>query len=129
MRGFSLAETVFSSFFVFLLMLALFTLIPSAAWMTATSRHELIADSISRKVVEGYRNRDFDAVPLGPPSPLPAPENHEGLDFFTTVNVNAVPTSPDTQFSKRVQVTITWNTRNIAHELHREVWLVNVPKN
>ena len=129
MRAFSLAEVLLSVFFVFLLMLALFTLLPSSAWMVAQSRQELQADSLARGIIEDYRSRGFANVPMGIPAPAPPPETYQGVVFTPTVEVKALPGSPDAKLSKRVQVAIRWEVRGIARQLQREAWLVNVTKN
>ena len=125
-KGFSLLEVVFSTSFLFMVMLALCTLIPSAARMVAKSRYLLIADSLARRTLEDYRARDFDTVAPGPG--LAAVETREGVTFTPTVKVTKLPGVGDFDFSKRVSVKIQWSVRGIDQVLEKEAWLANIPR-
>lgn len=101
--GFTLVETIFSTLFISLTVLAIINLFPGAYMSVKKSETKLQSDIIAESIIEDLRAIDFNQWPLnvvGTDTPNSYSEEYEsvvvdGIRYFPTVTIyNLADTDP-----------------------------------
>jgi hypothetical protein len=136
--GFTLVETIFSSLFISLTVLAIVNLFPGAYMSVKKSETRLQGDIIAESIIEDLRTIDFNKEPRPIPfdglDPTSVPAAHsveydsivvDGTRYFPTVTVyNLVGTDP--KIVKGVRVTIEAST-NVGATGEKEGYRIQTP--
>ncbi len=123
-EGFSLAETIFATFVISLVMMTLFSLFPSSALAVKRAEMTVLADSIAEQHLEIYRAEAFDALTLSGPVNL-SPQTIKGVTFQPVVEIVQVPPS-DPDLLKSVRITVDWSHSRHNYQTVHEAWLTSV---
>ena len=125
MRGLTLIETIIASCLLGLVILGVFTLLPSSLIAVRSAEHRIRADSLAQEWLEKLREKPFENLALGPLAPQPPAETWAGVTFHTSVEVYQPPAA-DVDLLKRMRVTVNWNFRGLARQVSQETYRVNV---
>jgi Tfp pilus assembly protein PilV len=122
--GFTLIETIFSSLFIGVTVLAILNLFPGAYLSIRKSETQLQADFVTKSVLDELRLVPFSQLEEGYTPPPGAPFDPwvvEGIIYTPRVEIYEVP---DTQFDflKGVRVTVTYRLqlteKTVVHETY-----------
>lgn len=125
MRGLTLIETIIASCLLGLVILGVFTLLPSSLVAVRSAEHRIRADALAQEWLETLRERPFEKLTLGALSPQPAAQDWVGVTFRTQVEVYQLPAA-DVDLLKRIRVTVNWKFRGLERQLTQETYRVNV---
>ncbi|MGE0489677.1 MAG: hypothetical protein AB7S38_10735 [Vulcanimicrobiota bacterium] len=123
-RAFTLAETIFATFVLALVMMTLFNIFPSSALAVKRGEMQLLADSVAEAHLEQQRAMAFDSLAIAAESYLPD-QDLKGLHFKPSLTISAVPGS-DVDRLKSVNVNVYWSFRERNYKVSHEAWIVKV---
>lgn len=108
LRGFTLVETIFSTLFISLTVLAIINLFPGAYLSVKKSEAQLQSDLLANSILEEIRATSFDHLAAGPYSRTGEPfeaQKIDGIVYSPEVTIYNVPdTSPLVVRGVRVDV-------------------------
>lgn len=108
-RGFTLVETIFSTLFIGLTVLAIINLFPGAYLSVKRSETQLQADMMAKSVIEELRMTPFDQLVTGSYTKTGFPFEAQKIDNITyspAVTIyNVTDTDPEIVRGVRVEVT------------------------
>lgn len=123
-RGFTLVETIFSTLFVSVAVLAIVNLFPGAYLSIAKSETRLQADNVANSVMDEVRITPFSELPIGPYSvaaPPFEPWTVENTTYLPRVTIYEVP-GTDFTVLKGVRVEVSYRVhatiQTVTHETY-----------
>ncbi len=123
--GLTLVETIFSTLFVSMAILAIVNLFPGAYLSIKRSETQLQADMLAKSVIDEVRNMRFDALVPGdfalavPPF---EPQVIEGVLYTPKTTISTVPdTNP--AFLKHVRVDVSYRVGRSAQTVTHETYI------
>ncbi len=124
-QAFTLIETIFSTLFIGVTVLAILNLFPGAYLSLRKSETTIQADLITKSIVDELRLVPFSELQVGykcPPQPPFESWKVEGVTYTPAVEIYEVP---DTKFDflKGVRVTVTYRINLSETKLVHETYL------
>ena len=121
----SLAETILASCILGLVVLAIFNLLPGSLLAMRQAEHQIRAQQLAQELLEKTRERPFEELLVGRPTPQPLPEDAAGVTFTPALEIYQIPaTDPD--LIKRIRVTVDWRFRGMTRQVSQETYRVYV---
>jgi Tfp pilus assembly protein PilV len=125
-RGFTLVETIFSTLFISLTVLAIINLFPGAYLSVKKSEAQLQSDLIANSILEELRSTgNFDNLPAGPYLESEEPfvtKKVDGITYSPKVSIYDV-TDTDPLLVRGVIVEVTYRVRTIEKTVVYETYL------
>ncbi len=119
-RGFTLLETIVTSFIVSMILIFVLNLFPAAMTAVRRSESEVQANLLATSLLEQFRAQTFADLKALPDGDITI----DGTAYRYTTKVGPV-TDPasDPKYLKRAMVNVTWKVRQLEHTVKREIWI------
>ena len=121
MRGISIAETLVAIFLLALLILTVFNMFPTTVLANRQGSERLQAVTVAQSALAEARSRPFGNLTIGMVESLP-PRTSGGTQFNAELKVLA-PNEGDPDRLKVLEVTVTWQARNIERSIQERLWI------
>jgi Tfp pilus assembly protein PilV len=120
-RGVSIAETLISIFLLSLLIIVVFNMFPTTVLANRQGSERLQAVTVAQTALAEARSRPFSELSIGTTEPLP--ENSlRGTKYLSQLKILA-PDEGDSDRLKVLEVTVTWQARNIKRSISERLWI------
>jgi Tfp pilus assembly protein PilV len=120
-KGFTLVETIFSTLFISLTVLAIVNLFPGAYMSVKKSETRLQSDMIAQSIIEDLRSMNFQALTPGD-EPTYDPVTLDGIEYAPTVTVQNLA-GMDPTVVKGVSVEIIYRVGTLEQKNLHETYL------
>lgn len=120
-KGFTLVETIFSTLFISLTVLAIVNLFPGAYMSVKKSETRLQSDMIAQSILEDMRCLNFQSLTPGN-EPTYDPVTLDGIEYTPTVSVQNLA-GMDPTVVKGVSVEITYRVGTLEQKNLHETYL------
>lgn len=127
LRGLTLVETIVASCLLGLVVLGIFTLLPSSLVAIRSAEHRIRADASCQEWLEILRQRPYENLSVGPLSPQPPDQEYAGVTFQTRAEIYKLPSAPVDEI-KRLRVCVRWSFRGQGRQVSQETYRVNVAR-
>ena len=120
-HGFTLVETIFSTLFISLTVLAIVNLFPGAYMSVKKSETRLQSDMIAQSIIEDMRSMNFQSLTAGAEPTYP-PVTLDGIEYTPTVTIQELA-GMDPKIVKGVSVEVTYRVGTLEQKNLHETYL------
>ncbi|MCA9775457.1 MAG: hypothetical protein KC800_02020 [Candidatus Eremiobacteraeota bacterium] len=120
-HGFTLVETIFSTLFISLTVLAIVNLFPGAYMSVKKSETRLQSDMIAQSIIEDMRSMNFQSLTAGAEPTYP-PVTLDGIEYTPSVTIQELA-GTDPKIVKGVSVEITYRVGTLEQKNLHETYL------
>lgn len=127
-KGFTLVETIFSTLFVSMTVLAIINLFPGAYLSIRKSEVNLQTTTIARSIVDELRDRSFSTLTPGvfvSADPVFKKTHRDGILYTPKTTIYDVPDS-DPMLLRGVRVEVTYQLQNKQGTVVHETYIVSM---
>lgn len=117
----SVAETLIGIFLLALLILVVFNMFPTTVLANRQGSERLQAVTVAQSALAEARSRPFDQLFVGTVETLPIRKTR-GTQYSSELRVLA-PDEGDPDRLKVLEVTVTWQARNIERTIQERLWI------